>query len=1221
MANRALNFLAGIFAALVVAWLISLAPAQSPTPTPPQGGIFPITNGKLMTVLDANNFQIQNLDTSNLPVGGGSPGPGTGTITGITGDDGSATGLSITVGTATPAVPSLTLGGTLAIAHGGTGAADAAGAKVNFGLGNVNDTSDLAKPVSTPQQTALDLKANSSAMTDALALKADTTALTSGLATKEPLLPTTAFDAYVLARHNAGAGGTWYFVDPITLGTTSQSFTDGQSFTDNNYDSATAVFVAADVGKTITGTDIPVSTTIVSRTSATRVVLSNATTGTHGPGNTFTIINRLIPSAGGTGSVTNVATALSTPAAALLSSTVDNPSTSATINIGLTAASAGNMFWGTLGLSTAPHYLTQAEARTALGQTAAGTLLTTIAAPNAIAFPRFTGNPTNAVDTRTATQLAGDIGAESILTFSAPLVRSTPPAALNVISIPKATGSPAPLVVDGYLSGLDWITFNAKVPPGRTLAVTGPLTLLVGSTPTKDTFQDLSANRTFGIALATDSFDGYLSSTDHAKLTSAYSSSAAAVTNQTATSGTLTIPGNVTPFINKVVLNTALTGNLDIRLPPASVYNAANGYTSIEIADVSTAGNVQGTNTLKLKPVSSDTLDGQNSTNGITIPHSSTNWRVTSDGSGRWVSTAYTAFSVKDPITPTKEVVFDVSAQTPGAGYKILPSSVGNSVTVAITTASPGQFFNNINSNGVPDSAPVGETDVKPSQVPLGNLDTPTGALALNVDNVTTGIPNTGSNSTFAIVQPISSGLTRTYTLPEASKFQEGGKLYFYDATGSLSSQIGSKTTARLAVSAAGTINGAPTVDVTQPYAFRVLVARASTNNWSIDTSQAAGTLALDAWHNVTPVGGVATVPVTSAVDTNLAVVQMQGAIALNVPGLAPGMKGRIRFKDTSVAGGHVVTLPSGWRTPIAEGQGQFTTSTPSPTPTPGTTPTTEDEWQWDYDGNTANLTPMGKNMTASPPPAFSTKSDSGTASPTTAQNQGDTNSNEYVATWFIACGNAAGPCLTAETPYTVGRAELTVSKTGSPTYNGYVALWTDNGGTAGAGGTARPLALIAETSAVAVSTYSATSGVISYSFGTPATLIANHKYWLIYRGDNPSRTGLTDTVLGSTGLTASSSGTLVFSAADVAIRVSGTGIATNSVIATAPTTTTATMNFAATTGAGPALNLTYGPGNTSHFTTWKRAVGSTQDVLLSKTGGSWSIASSVSLMAYDLYK
>lgn len=52
--------------------------------------------------------------------------------------------------------------GTVAITNGGTGATNVAGAKVNLGLNNVDNTSDLNKPISTATQSVLNIKENTS---------------------------------------------------------------------------------------------------------------------------------------------------------------------------------------------------------------------------------------------------------------------------------------------------------------------------------------------------------------------------------------------------------------------------------------------------------------------------------------------------------------------------------------------------------------------------------------------------------------------------------------------------------------------------------------------------------------------------------------------------------------------------------------------------------------------------------------------------------------------------------------------------------------------------------------------------------------------------------------------------------------------------------------------------------------------------------------------------
>jgi hypothetical protein len=67
--------------------------------------------------------------------------------------------------TGTVTIPTLALTNDLAVTEGGTGASTAANARTNLGLSNVDNTSDANKPVSTAQQTALDLKVNLSSLT------------------------------------------------------------------------------------------------------------------------------------------------------------------------------------------------------------------------------------------------------------------------------------------------------------------------------------------------------------------------------------------------------------------------------------------------------------------------------------------------------------------------------------------------------------------------------------------------------------------------------------------------------------------------------------------------------------------------------------------------------------------------------------------------------------------------------------------------------------------------------------------------------------------------------------------------------------------------------------------------------------------------------------------------------------------------------------------------
>jgi hypothetical protein len=91
--------------------------------------------------------------------------------------------------------------------------------KTHVGLGNVDNTADTAKPVSTAQQTALNLKADASAVTTALAAKADDAATTSALAAKAPLAsPTFTGTVTVPAPSNNTDAATKLYVDTVAVG-------------------------------------------------------------------------------------------------------------------------------------------------------------------------------------------------------------------------------------------------------------------------------------------------------------------------------------------------------------------------------------------------------------------------------------------------------------------------------------------------------------------------------------------------------------------------------------------------------------------------------------------------------------------------------------------------------------------------------------------------------------------------------------------------------------------------------------------------------------------------------------------------------------------------------------------------------------------------------------------------------------------------------------------
>jgi hypothetical protein len=177
--------------------------------------------------LDANQKGVPNgvaslnaqgiIPTSQLP-------PVTLSSTNVVGSDAAMTALSsATVGSIAvrtdvnknyvlSALPASTLGNWIELltpaapvqaVNGYTGSVNLT--KIDLGLGDVNNTSDINKPVSTATQAALDLKANSTDVNTALATKANSTDVNTALATKISNADATAALALKLDANKVGA--------------------------------------------------------------------------------------------------------------------------------------------------------------------------------------------------------------------------------------------------------------------------------------------------------------------------------------------------------------------------------------------------------------------------------------------------------------------------------------------------------------------------------------------------------------------------------------------------------------------------------------------------------------------------------------------------------------------------------------------------------------------------------------------------------------------------------------------------------------------------------------------------------------------------------------------------------------------------------------------------------------------------------------------------------
>ncbi len=925
----------------------------------PETSIFPIEHGKLTTDLDANNLQILNLDTSNLPGGSGND---TGTTTAILkgdGDHGFADAVAdvdyASVGSVGGLETSADHDADLAVVTADITTLETDLAALTTVVGNKADASNVSDALALKENitdhdadiTAVEgdiatVASDLATLTTAVGNKADSASVSAALAGKEPLLPTTVNDSYVLARHNAGGTDQWFFVDPVTLGSTNATYGDGQTHSNTTFNSTLAVFTTNDTGKTIVcAGNIPTDTTITF-VNATTVTLSNAATTT-ASGLTFVILNRFLPSGSSGGTVTSVA--LNNNATALLSiPAVANSTTTPTITINSTTPAAHTFYGNNSGVAGVPIFMDATQARNNLGGTVIGQAIFQASSISAFSYVRV--NNDNTVTMLNRSQTVTDLGVENALTFNAPLQRST-----NTIFIPSATSTQ-----DGYLKSTDWATFNAKVSAATTLITTAPLTidglgfatlsqnrtlampastgnadgtsqvngyltgadhtLFANKPPNSRTIAttspmminptaggavavgatgDLSANRTIAIQRASTTTDGYLAASDFLGF-NAGSNNAVQVS-----SGPITINSTASPRINKIFVTAALSARLDITLPLAGNYDSSLNFPSIEIIDISSGGHSANGFGIRLIRQSTNLING--SASSLDLPLNIGYVRLNSDGLSRWTTTRYYVQSLTNPTNIAGTATFNTSGLT--AARTITVPDANSSLTVAFPKV-VGEWINSYDSaTGLFDSEPIRISDLQSVQD-----DITAGAIIAKAHTVPNRLPTSSLGQIDNVRLSASLDITTaplTVTWPSAANYGAGEVIRFYDASGSITS-----TNNVIVTNGTDNFNGSTSIVISEQYANRTFVSDNGTN-WSVSQFSGANngtTIGFAGALSENTSAHTITWPCSTGAPTQTAYATITGNDTLVISGQQPGM--RFELMVTQGPGGSkVLTLPT----------------------------------------------------------------------------------------------------------------------------------------------------------------------------------------------------------------------------------------------------------------------------------------------------------------------